>query len=127
MDMADKAVLYSCLCFFREFGEVGAAKPDVVRLSEEASAASRRLCVETGVIKPCSMSVNQPPLGGCVLKHRVWMYRAINKIQPPLGGCVLKHLLKMELNKGITQPPLGGCVLKQECDEYIASNLVSRL
>lgn len=47
MDMADKAVLYSCLCFFREFGEVGAAKPDVVRLSEEASAASRRLCVET--------------------------------------------------------------------------------
>lgn len=50
MDMADKAVLYSCLCFFREFGEVGAAKPDVVRLSEEASAASRRLCVETDVL-----------------------------------------------------------------------------
>ena len=47
MDMADKAVLYSCLCFFREFGEVGAAKPDIVRLSEGASAASRRLCVET--------------------------------------------------------------------------------
>lgn len=47
MDMADKAVLYSCLCFFREFGEVGAAKPDVVRFSEGASAAFRRLCVET--------------------------------------------------------------------------------
>ena len=47
MDMADKAVLYSSLCFFWEFGEVGAAKLDVVRLSEGASAAFRRLCVET--------------------------------------------------------------------------------
>lgn len=56
MDMADKAVLYSCLCFFREFGEVGAAKPDVVRLSEEASAASRRLCVETETAKPTPLT-----------------------------------------------------------------------
>ncbi len=47
MGMADKVVLYSYLCFFRGFGEVGAAKPDVVRLSEGASAAFRRLCVET--------------------------------------------------------------------------------
>ncbi len=68
MDMADKAVLYSCLCFFREFGEVGAAKPDVVRLSEEA----------------------QPPLGGCVLKLYSNVFTCLTPLQPPLGGCVLK-------------------------------------
>ncbi len=73
MDMADKAVLYSCLCFFREFGEVGAAKPDVVRLSEEA----------------------QPPLGGCVLKLKLKQARQARKGQPPLGGCVLKHWLEL--------------------------------
>ncbi len=68
MGMADKVVLYSYLCFFRGFGEVGAAKPDVVRLSEGASAAFRRLCVET-----CSLGRHQPP-----------------SLQPPSGGCVLK-------------------------------------
>ena len=91
MDMADKAVLYSCLCFFREFGEVGAAKPDVVRLSEEASAASRRLCVETYYeVLQENISI-QPPLGGCVLKQTELFFYSFNQSQPPLGGCVLKQ------------------------------------
>ncbi|WP_432760539.1 hypothetical protein [Neisseria lactamica] len=67
--MADKAVLYSYLCFFREFGEIGAAKPDVVRLSEGASAAFRRLCVETAPQSSAISTSTQPPSGGCVLKH----------------------------------------------------------
>ncbi len=111
--MADKAVLYSCLCFFREFGEVGAAKPDVVRLSEEAqpplggcvlkpsvhtilavrhwSAASRRLCVETRQKLILISSPTQPPLGGCVLKPTKRQSRAATSNQPPLGGCILKR------------------------------------
>ncbi len=79
MDMADKAVLYSCLCFFREFGEVGAAKPDVVRLSEEA----------------------QPPLGGCVLKLSEYRFFRLYTDQPPLGGCVLKPSLLPSPNNSL--------------------------
>ncbi len=105
MDMADKAVLYSCLCFFREFGEVGAAKPDVVRLSEEA----------------------QPPLGGCVLK-RVCLGRfCANTRQPPLGGCVLKLKLKQARQARKGQPPLGGCVLKHWLELRGFTRINSRL
>ncbi len=95
MDMADKAVLYSCLCFFREFGEVGAAKPDVVRLSEEAQPPLGG-CVLKLAEKPESKPIyNQPPLGGCVLKLKLKQARQARKGQPPLGGCVLKHWLEL--------------------------------
>ncbi len=105
MDMADKAVLYSCLCFFREFGEVGAAKPDVVRLSEEA----------------------QPPLGGCVLK--LFVADSIRQMQqqPPLGGCVLKLKLKQARQARKGQPPLGGCVLKHWLELRGFTRINSRL
>ena len=134
MGMADKVVLYSCLCFFREFGEVGAAKPGVVRLSEEASAASRRLCVET--ISSCTrrssarsaasrrLCVETASSGNqarsarsaasrrlCVetiKPHRKHQYTP----QPPLGGCVLKHSGFSLPEIQLRQPPLGGCVLK---------------
>ena len=56
--------------------------------------------------------VSQPPLGGCVLKLKLYVYGFRRKIQPPLGGCVLKlsEYLFVRLYKD--QPPLGGCVLK---------------
>ncbi len=134
MDMADKAVLYSYLCFFRGFGEVGAAKPDVVRLSEGASAAFRRLCVETFLYAPAGSFSSQPPSGGCVLKHISKIKRRLPDFsaafrrlcvetqsacsiakgwrQPPSGGCVLKQNLRLTSSWAYGQPPSGGCVLK---------------
>ncbi|WP_304717007.1 hypothetical protein, partial [Neisseria viridiae] len=77
VDMADKAVLYSCLCFFREFGEVGAAKPDVVRLSEGASAAFRRLCVETILMTLPPFIVNSAAFRRlCVETPQKMLYRS---------------------------------------------------
>ena len=32
--------------------------------------------------------------------------------QPPSGGCVLKHDKSMEQESNVNQPPSGGCVLK---------------
>ena len=57
---------------------------------------------------------NQPPSGGCVLKHlsrSVWRYRFY---QPPSGGCVLKQLNRNLRGHFIAQPPSGGCVLKPQ-------------
>ena len=58
----------------------------------DAPAAFRRLCVET--TKPISsyeILYDQPPSGGCVLKHRVMHWVSRICFQPPSGGCVLKH------------------------------------
>ncbi len=127
MGMADKVVLYSYLCFFRGFGEVGAAKPDVVRLSEGASAAFRRLCVETVNINAFGLKTTQPPSGGCVLKH----YRRAKSFdstgQPPSGGCVLKHAIGDALATLRVQPPSGGCVLKHYVNAVILREVISRL
>ena len=57
--------------------------------------------------------MSQPPLGGCVLKHRLFHTEQDKSPQPPLGGCVLKQVVKRLLFFGCHQPPLGGCVLKR--------------
>ena len=54
-------------------------------------AAFRRLCVETSQGTPLKEITNQPPLGGCVLKHCTPCVQRPVGSQPPLGGCVLKH------------------------------------
>ena len=79
---------------------------------------------------------NQPPSGGCVLKHDVGnttnlsiqsaafgrlcvetkhpaKFRAIFGCQPPSGGCVLKQLVCCNPVFQACQPPSGGCVLKR--------------
>ena len=98
-------------------------------------AAFRRLCVETNLRRmPKLVLLNQPPLGGCVLKQGIWsdnhgliLPAAFRRLcvetfakpkdckvtdQPPLGGCVLKLLSTSNYFKLNLQPPLGGCVLK---------------
>ena len=77
---------------------------------------------------------NQPPSGGCVLKHDKELGIGWHSGQPPSGGCVLKHqsqiivILRIDSaafgrlcveTNGIgfaeffcNQPPSGGCVLK---------------
>ena len=70
MGITEKAVLYSRSRFSRELSEIGATKPDGARLLREAPAAFGRLCVEThySAVQQTN-SPNQPPSGGCVLKH----------------------------------------------------------
>ena len=56
--------------------------------------------------------MNQPPLGGCVLKR--WNLDNIPRYQPPAAFrrlCVETARLEAK-NKPKNQPPLGGCVLK---------------
>ena len=76
----------------------------------------------------------QPPSGGCVLKHNIWLIvkpldrtAAFGRLcvetssvslytqrlfQPPSGGCVLKHKDCEKSDRNLYQPPSGGCVLK---------------
>ena len=56
--------------------------------------------------------MNQPPSGGCVLKHEDVDDRKAEAIQPPSGGCVLKHEDVDDRKAEAIQPPSGGCVLK---------------
>ena len=63
----------------------------------------------TRIIK---QAVFQPPLGGCVLKHRSRNGYGSLGCQPPLGGCVLKLRQIAGKRQRFRQPPLGGCVLK---------------
>ena len=120
MDMADKAVLYSCLCFFREFGEVGAAKPDVVRLSEEASAASRRLCVETTA--PTKLGSNTPSAASRRLCVETWQLD--RTAQYRRSAASRRLCVETVSSKPIYclnfQPPLGGCVLKRSIFNWIS-------
>ena len=37
------------------------------------------------------IATNQPPSGGCVLKHHNTVGEAMLDFQPPSGGCVLKQ------------------------------------
>ena len=54
-------------------------------------AAFGRLCVETSIaFSIFTMILNQPPSGGCVLKHQSWFTPNKQHCQPPSGGCVLK-------------------------------------
>ena len=77
-------------------------------------AAFRRLCVETSN-QPAHTGVsNQPPSGGCVLKHPYLFFYSPNYYQPPSGGCVLKPPLLPPPCIPLSQPPSGGCVLKQQ-------------
>ena len=39
-------------------------------------------------------TMNQPPLGGCVLKQTACHGGFVAVVQPPLGGCVLKLLYR---------------------------------
>ena len=78
----------------------------------EAPAAFRRLCVETQKTAGTPYVSAQPPLGGCVLKHRIGDDSDEVAGQPPLGGCVLKQFGFVEDDFERHQPPLGGCVLK---------------
>ena len=64
--------------------------------------------------------MNQPPSGGCVLKHFSSFLRSNVGYQPPSGGCVLKPG-SWSPNSIIyaNQPPSGGCVLKQSSSKQI--------
>ena len=55
-----------------------------------ATAAFRRLCVETARKEPGGSYYHQPPSGGCVLKLFKLAHKMIMQNQPPSGGCVLK-------------------------------------
>ena len=103
-------------------------------------AAFRRLCVETTTFVFKELGFNQPPSGGCVLKHLPARLRRHPRRQPPSGGCVLKLLLLPKLNDNpkpaafrrlcvetgciskhadrAYQPPSGGCVLKLRNRRY---------
>ena len=59
-----------------------------------------------------TMTTNQPPSGGCVLKLLQSESLSALFAQPPSGGCVLKLLLFFVLPFYFGQPPSGGCVLK---------------
>ena len=53
-------------------------------IEEEQPAAFRRLCVETRLTKWIWLPANQPPSGGCVLKHRHQMknhHRKTSRLQ----------------------------------------------
>ena len=77
-------------------------------------AAFGRLCVETGSLKSHpDTRFDQPPSGGCVLKHRHSGVDIILITQPPSGGCVLKLVIVESMIRRRNQPPSGGCVLKQ--------------
>ena len=77
------------------------------------AAAFGRLCVETQPIKPIiATNAQQPPSGGCVLKHFDVGIRYLWRMQPPSGGCVLKHHRDGRRRGYAGQPPSGGCVLK---------------
>ena len=72
------------------------------------------LCVETLKFRAGKLSGEQPPSGGCVLKHYAEFYWRIRFEQPPSGGCVLKQALQRQSEQYMQgQPPSGGCVLKQ--------------
>ena len=75
-------------------------------------AAFGRLCVETNLPNITKFSVSQPPSGGCVLKHPLWLQTANGGAQPPSGGCVLKQFVQPVFKLLKAQPPSGGCVLK---------------
>ena len=53
-------------------------------------AAFGRLCVETNTSGARTMTVSQPPSGGCVLKQAARNTNRNRVTQPPSGGCVLK-------------------------------------
>ena len=83
-------------------------------------AAFRRLCVETftdAFVR--STSNDQPPSGGCVLKHSHNTDLPSLHFQPPSGGCVLKLLLSAWSKNHEAQPPSGGCVLKQQQYRFV--------
>ena len=63
---------------------------------------------------------DQPPSGGCVLKHVSQSPKSFFKYQPPSGGCVLKQAVRMAEAVKAVQPPSGGCVLKLQslCVSY---------
>ena len=63
---------------------------------------------------------NQPPLGGCVLKHSQQHAYRYRWDQPPLGGCVLKPSCPLSGWLVRRQPPLGGCVLKRSSRQRAA-------
>ncbi len=71
--------------------------------------------------------LNQPPLGGCVLKPRPSEMRRVAEAQPPLGGCVLKQYPENNGSVVIIQPPLGGCVLKLSRVFLDLNSMFSRL
>ena len=91
---------------------------------------------------------NQPPSGGCVLKHqqpqlarcpqaaafgRLCVETGIASMtsgvadQPPSGGCVLKPLPIPQQKEKEMQPPSGGCVLKHTLKAILTISLFSRL
>ncbi|EIG30407.1 hypothetical protein HMPREF1051_1263 [Neisseria sicca VK64] len=62
-----------------------------------------------------------------MLKRRYPHLIRANLNQPPLGGCVLKHSDNPTSPPDRRQPPLGGCVLKQFFSHLFHLNLSSRL
>ena len=57
-------------------------------------AAFGRLCVETRKQAKITLTVRQPPSGGCVLKLPVLPLGWLLRPQPPSGGCVLKPKMR---------------------------------
>ena len=91
----EKAVLYSRSRFSWELSEIGAAKPDGTRLLREA---------------------NQPPSGGCVLKHKD-RSEILAMFEEPAAFrrlCVETVIDGKKAKAAANQPPSGGCVLKLE-------------
>ena len=99
-------------------------------------AAFGRLCVETDAVIEATKLANQPPSGGCVLKHG-WQYQYRRYPHPAAFGrlcvetswlvyatddnkrpaafgrlCVETSFVISRLNPPVHQPPSGGCVLK---------------
>ena len=62
-----------------------------------------------------------------MLKHRMEGEPTVWIDQPPSGGCVLKHQISEIFPRYQFQPPSGGCVLKQQipfgslCSDYPAA------
>ena len=72
-------------------------------------------------------AVEQPPSGGCVLKHPLNRNADTTDNQPPSGGCVLKQATAQIPAPYFEQPPSGGCVLKQQRLRIVVRFTCSRL
>ena len=82
-------------------------------LFASAPAAFGRLCVETRRRRISHISVrNQPPSGGCVLKH-LSCGEADGVTRPAAFGRLCVETLSISATHAyLPQPPSGGCVLK---------------
>ena len=89
LDRKGVSILRDPPAAFRRLCVETATEP--MKFGTSEPAAFRRLCVETPLSAPTSTNQNQPPSGGCVLKHKTPLGVRMRYFQPPSGGCVLKQ------------------------------------